>query len=57
MKHSYCITIVSASVLYFVLRRENRKKEALRRADEVERAKLAFQDLTDKVNPYFRYQL
>ncbi|KAK9777799.1 hypothetical protein AB5N19_04510 [Seiridium cardinale] len=53
----YCITIISATTLYFVLRYENRKKESLNKNDEVERSKLAFQDLTDKVNPYFRYQL
>ncbi|KAH8205694.1 hypothetical protein TruAng_000188 [Truncatella angustata] len=53
----YCITIVAAVVLYFVLRSENQKKEALHNYDETERAKLAFQDLTDKANPYFKYQL
>lgn len=54
---SYCITIVAATALYSVLRRENRKKESLHKNDEAERAKLAFMDLTDKANPYFRYQL
>lgn len=53
----YCITIVAATALYFVLRSENRKKMATHEDNEVEKAKLAFQDLTDKVNPYFRYQL
>ncbi|KAI1880126.1 hypothetical protein JX265_001747 [Neoarthrinium moseri] len=53
----YCITITAAVALYFVLRHENKKKESLNKTDEVERAKLAFQDLTDKENPYFRYQL
>lgn len=38
-----------------VLRYENRKKELSVVEDEAERAKLAFQDLTDKQNPYFRY--
>ncbi|ETS73676.1 hypothetical protein PFICI_14622 [Pestalotiopsis fici W106-1] len=53
----YCITIVSSIALYFVLRMENRKKEAGHEDNEIEKAKLAFQDLTDKANPYFRYQL
>lgn len=51
---SYCITILASIALYFVLRRENAKKEAIE-VDETEKAKLAFQDLTDKENPYFRY--
>ncbi|TPX14705.1 uncharacterized protein E0L32_005100 [Thyridium curvatum] len=50
----YCITILASIALYFVLRRENAKKEALE-VDEAEKDKLAFQDLTDKENPYFRY--
>jgi hypothetical protein len=37
-----------------VLKNANKKKSALPE-DETERAKLAFQDLTDKENPYFRY--
>jgi len=37
-----------------VLRSANKQKMALPE-DESERAKLAFQDLTDKENPYFRY--
>lgn len=53
---SYCITIVSASTLYFVLWRENKKREAIE-VDERERDRLAFKDLTDKQNPYFRYVL
>ncbi|KXJ90171.1 major facilitator superfamily domain-containing protein [Microdochium bolleyi] len=62
----YCVTIISSVALYFVLRRENRLKDAAAAAaagaaagaaaeDETERAKLAFLDLTDKQNPYFRY--
>ena len=43
--------------LYIVLKRANKAKEALVPVDEVEKAKLAFQDLTDKENPYFRYVL
>ena len=53
---SYCITIAAAVALYFVLRRENRKRDAIP-IDEAERDKLAFMDLTDKGNPYFRYVL
>lgn len=51
---SYVICIVAALALYLVLRRDNRARSALP-IDETERAKLAFQDLTDKENPYFRY--
>jgi hypothetical protein len=40
--------------LYAVLYFENKRRCALP-VDEQERAKLAFQDLTDKENPYFRY--
>lgn len=54
IKHSYVICIVASIALYFVLRAENKKKEATPE-DETERAKLAFQDLTDKENPYFQY--
>lgn len=53
---SYCITITAAVVLYFVLLRENRKRDAIP-IDPAERDKLAFMDLTDKENPYFRYVL
>ncbi|KAJ5334131.1 uncharacterized protein N7506_007914 [Penicillium brevicompactum] len=52
----YCITIAAAVVLYLVLRRENRIREALE-LDEVQRDKIAFDDLTDKQNPFFRYAL
>ncbi|KAI1103739.1 MFS general substrate transporter [Jackrogersella minutella] len=51
----YCITILASVTLFIVLRRENRKRESGVIEDEAERAKLAFQDLTDKENPYFRY--
>ncbi|XXH01358.1 hypothetical protein Hte_007716 [Hypoxylon texense] len=51
----YCITILASVALFAVLRYENRKKESALVEDEAERAKLAFQDLTDKENPYFRY--
>lgn len=42
--------------LYLVLARENRRRAA-QELDETERDKLAFQDLTDKENVYFRYVL
>lgn len=54
--YSYCITIAAAVVLYLVLRRENRIRETLE-LDEVQRDKIAFDDLTDKQNPFFRYAL
>jgi hypothetical protein len=53
---SYCITIVASVALYIVLWRENKKRVALP-VDEVERDRLAFRDLTDKQNMYFRYVL
>lgn len=52
--HSYVICILAAATLYFVLRRENQKRRQVP-VDEAERDKLAFQDLTDKENPYFVY--
>jgi protein-S-isoprenylcysteine O-methyltransferase Ste14 len=52
----YCITIVAAGVLYVVLWRENKKRDA-RQVDEAERDRIAFMDLTDGENPYFRYVL
>lgn len=51
---SYVICIVSSLLLYVVLRRENKARSTIP-IDETERDKLAFQDLTDKENPYFRY--
>ena len=54
--HSYCITIAAAVALYLVLRRENKKRDGIP-INEMERDKLAFMDLTDKENPYFRYVL
>ncbi|KAJ5002779.1 hypothetical protein K4K48_012890 [Colletotrichum sp. SAR 10_66] len=50
----YVICILASGTLYYVLWSENKKRDALP-VDEEERAKLAFQDLTDKENPYFRY--
>ncbi|KAK4119544.1 MFS general substrate transporter [Parathielavia appendiculata] len=52
----YIICIAASAILYVVLLTANRKKAAVRE-DEAERAKLAFQDLTDMENPYFRYVL
>jgi hypothetical protein len=56
MMCSYCITIVSASTLYVLLYRENKRRDALG-MDDGERNRLAFKDLTDKENVYFRYAL
>ncbi|GAB1316064.1 Allantoate transport protein [Madurella fahalii] len=56
----FIICIVVAVLLYLVLVGANKqKKRALLASgfDETERAKLAFQDLTDMENPYFRYVL
>ncbi|KAE8446767.1 hypothetical protein EG329_011672 [Mollisiaceae sp. DMI_Dod_QoI] len=52
----YCITIVSSIVLYIVLARENKLRVAFE-GNDVDRDKMAFQDLTDKENPYFMYML
>lgn len=53
---SYIICIFAATALYFILRSENKRRENFPE-DETERAKLAFMDLTDKENPYFKYVL
>lgn len=47
---------MSGGLLYFVLAKENRRRDGLDMND-AERDKMAFQDLTDKENPYFRYVL
>ncbi|KAI9933766.1 hypothetical protein ASPWEDRAFT_106227 [Aspergillus wentii DTO 134E9] len=52
----YCITIAAAVALYYVLHRENSIRARLD-LDESQRDKLAFNDLTDKQNPFFRYVL
>jgi len=51
-KFSYCITIISAVVLYFVLARENKQRAAVE-FNGADTDKIAFQDLMDKKNPYF----
>jgi len=52
----YCIVICLAVALYITLRRENKRRDGLG-LDEGARDRLAFKDLTDKENPYFRYVL
>lgn len=52
----YCITILSSVCLYFVLRRENARRDAMV-LDEGEGEKVAFRDLTDGENLWFRYVL
>ncbi|KAL8647111.1 MAG: hypothetical protein Q9210_005751 [Variospora velana] len=49
----YCIVIVLAVLLYLLLARENKRRDALA-LDEAGRDTHAFRDLTDKENPYFR---
>lgn len=53
---SYCITVAASVALYFVLKRENRKRSG-QPVDNEERDRLAFLDLTDKENRYFHYVL
>ncbi|KAI1172048.1 putative MFS transporter [Nemania sp. FL0916] len=53
----YVITILAAISLYIVLFRENRRRDHLNLNDERERDAIAFKDLTDKENMYFRYVL
>lgn len=52
----YCIVICLAVALYITLRRENKRRDGLE-LDEGTGDRLAFKDLTDKENPYFRYVL
>ncbi len=54
---SYCIVIVLAVTLYFILRAENKRRDALPSLNEEERDRSAFRDMTDKENLYFRYVL
>lgn len=53
---SYVLTMICASALYIILRRENKRRESLT-LDSLEGDRLAFKDLTDKENPFFRYAL
>jgi MFS family permease len=50
----YSILIIVAATLYFILHRENARRDALV-LDEKEGEKHAFEDLTDKQNLWFRY--
>ena len=50
----YCIVIVLAVALYFLLRAENARRDRLE-LDEKEGERVAFSDLTDKQNLHFRY--
>ncbi|CAI7610411.1 unnamed protein product [Penicillium bialowiezense] len=50
----YCITILSASALYIMWSRENKRRSGLG-LDEHDRDRSAFKDLTDKENVHFRY--
>ncbi|BDD63055.1 hypothetical protein MPDQ_003658 [Monascus purpureus] len=50
----YCITMLTASILWVLLSLENKRRDKLE-LNEEERNRLAFKDLTDKENPYFRY--
>ena len=52
----YCIAIVAASLLYFVMWRENKRRDSLALREE-DADRLAFRDLTDKENLHFRYVL
>lgn len=53
---SYCITIASSIAFYVVLKLENRRRERLE-LDESLRDKMAFADMTDGENMFFRYVL
>lgn len=57
MNDSYCICIAASAILYFVLWRENKKRDAEDLSDDEQKDKNAFADLTDMENPYFRYVL
>jgi hypothetical protein len=50
----YALVILLACALYVMLRAENRRREKLP-FDEKEAERVAFDDLTDKQNKYFRY--
>ena len=48
--------IALAILLYGLLRRENTRRDGLRLSED-DRDRMAFMDLTDKRNPFFRYVL
>lgn len=48
--------MLSASALYVVLYRENKARDRLQ-LNEEDKARMAFKDLTDKENKFFRYAL
>jgi len=48
--------MLSASALYAVLYRENKARDRLQ-LNEEDKARMAFKDLTDKENKFFRYAL
>lgn len=50
----YVLLVVLSAVLYLLFRRENQRRDELLLNKE-EGDKIAFDDLTDKQNPYFRY--
>ncbi|KAG9522718.1 allantoate transport protein, partial [Aureobasidium melanogenum] len=52
----YCITIAASCALYYVMWRENKRRDVLN-LDEEDADRLAFRDLTDKENLHFRYVL
>ena len=54
---SYCIVIVLAMILYLVLNAENKRREKVGGNNEEDGDGLAFMDLTDQENAYFRYVL
>ena len=51
---SYAVLVAVAAVLYVMLSRENKRRDALD-LDEKEGEKRAFEDLTDRENMWFRY--
>lgn len=50
----YCLLVLLSGFLYFTLKRENQRRDNLN-LDKEEGDRIAFDDLTDKANPYFRY--
>ncbi|KAK6343772.1 hypothetical protein TWF730_011359 [Orbilia blumenaviensis] len=53
----YCIVIFLCGILYAILRLENRRRDKMDGLGEEERDRMAFLDLTDRKNIYFRYVL